>query len=438
MPSQLHNYLKALRRFTHLSPSRRERYLYRPDHDFTRRSPLSFRRTVTLIIGLMRKTIAIELIDFFNYCGQKSVSKSALCQRRKLIKPSFFEDFFQLSVYQFYRSFTNFRTWRGLRVFAVDSSGQRLPNEDAIGDAFGWHTNQAATVPSVHLLFTFDVLNKIIFRVDLHDQSRSEVKVAYSNVEQLPREAIYIYDRGHANYGLPFLHQRHGSFFLIRMQNKQSSDIIDFLQSKDKEQVIAINLKDRAFRSLRDLELKPLWNIALQVRLIRVDLPTGEVAVLMTNMMDRKRFHYRRMQQLYTKRWGVETSFFVLKSFLMLACCSAFTQPGVAQDLWASFMFYNLNSAWEFDLEQDIKKRTQHRKYHYQLNRNIAAGLIKKWIPSLFLDATRKWRAKTAILKENLLLHTEPYRRRPSRERSRKWMRTQGRHVFEFNYRHAM
>lgn len=147
MTCELLDYLKVLRRFSYLSPSKRQQYLYHPERNFTRRSPLSFRRTVSLIVGLMRKSIAIKLIDFFNACGQKSVSKSAFSQRRKLIKPSFFQDFFELSVRQFYQSFSNFRTWRGLRVFAVDSSGQRLPDEEPIGDAFGWHTNQAATVP---------------------------------------------------------------------------------------------------------------------------------------------------------------------------------------------------------------------------------------------------------------------------------------------------
>ena len=438
MTSPLLHYLKALRRFTHLSPSRRQQYLYDPDRDFTRRSPLVFQRMVCLIVGLMRKSTAIELSDFFNSRSEKSVSKSAFSQRRKLIKPAFFQDLFQCSIQQFYQSFSQFRTWRGLRVFAVDSTGQRLPDEDPIGDAFGWHTNQAATVASTHLLSTFDVLNKIIFRIDLHDQNKSEVTVAYSNVEQLPQQAIYIYDRGHANYGLPFLHQRHGSFFLIRMQNKQSPQIIDFLQSNDKECFITIHLKNRAFRTLQKLKLNPQWDAAVKVRLIRVDLPNGEVAVLMTNMMNRKRFHYRKIQELYTKRWGVETSFFVLKSFLMLACFSAYTQPGVEQDLWASFIFYNINSAWEYSLQQEVKKRTQHRQYPYQINRNIAAGLIKRWIPVLFLDATRSWRAKTAVLKENLLFHLEPYRRRPSRVRNRKFMRGQGRHIFEFNYKYSL
>lgn len=438
MTRQLLHYLKILRRFPKLTPEQRQRYLLHPQRDFTRRSPLSFQRTMALILGLMRKSTAMELADFFQTWNELPVTKSAFSQRRKLIHPQFFQDFFQLSVTQFYQSFRNFRTWRGLRVFAVDSSGQRLPDEEEIGDAFGWHTNQAATVASVHLLFTFDVLNKLIYRVDMHDQNQSEVRVAYKNVEHLPKDAIYIYDRAYANYALPFLHRRHGSFYLIRVKNKQSPAVIDFLQSKEKERVITVVLQGRAYQTLRKMGLKPKSKATIEVRLIRVDLPDGTVAVLMTNMFDRKRFHYRRMCELYTKRWGVETAFFVLKSFLQLAVVSAYTLPGVAQDLWASFWFYNLNSAWEFAQDQTIKDRTQHRIYTYQINRNMAAGLIKRWIPSLFLEATRKWRAKTTILQKVLTLHLEPIRKRPNRTRTRKLLRTQGRHIYESNYRPTM
>ena len=438
MIRQLLHYLKVLRRFPYLSAAQRQRYLLRPHLILPRRIPLSFQRTVTLILGLIRKSTAMELTDLFQSWGELPVTKSAFSQRRKRIHPQFFQDFFLLSVSQFYQSFRNFRTWRGLRLFAVDSSGQRLPDEDEIGDAFGWHTNQAATVASVHLLFTFDVLNKLIYRVDLHDQNQSEVRIAYRNVEQLPRDAIYIYDRAYANHALPFLHRRHGSFYLIRLKNKQSPSVIDFVQSKEKERVINIKLQERAYRTLRDMGLNPQAKAQITVRLIRVDLPTGEVAVLMTNMFNRNRFHYRRMCELYTRRWGVESAFFVLKSFLQLAVVSAYTQPGVEQDLWASFAFYNINSAWEFAQQQAIKDRTQNRIYTYQLNRNMAAGLIKRWVPSLFLDSNRTWRAKTTVLKEQLLLHLEPNRRRPHRLRSRKLLRGQGRHIFEYNYRSTL
>ncbi|MEM7572145.1 MAG: hypothetical protein AAF433_04560 [Bacteroidota bacterium] len=162
MLSPLRHYLKQIRCLSDLSTAKRLRYLEHPSCDFTRRSPLSFKRTVSFILSLVRKSTAIELYDLFTFCRSKPVTKSAFCQRRKLIKPIFFQDLFQLTVYQFYRSFKNVHTWRGLRLFAVDGTGQTLPRESWIGEAFGFHKNQHDQVPSTRLLITFDLLNKII------------------------------------------------------------------------------------------------------------------------------------------------------------------------------------------------------------------------------------------------------------------------------------
>ena len=257
-------------------------------------------------------------------------------------------------------------------------------------------------------------------------------------MERLPKDAVYIYDRGFASYGLAFLHQRHGSYFIIRFKNRDSPDIIDFIESNDYERIITITLKDRAYRTLRNLELDPIWKAQVKVRLVRFDLPNGDVEVLMTNLFNRNRFHYKRIGQLYGWRWGVETSIANLKSFLQLALVSAYTQPGVEQDIWSTFCFYNINSSFEFAAEKAIKAKTINRQYFYQLNRNMAAGLIKRWIPHLFISSESSWRAKTKVLKDMLLMHLEPYRPRPSRARKRRIIRAQDRHIYEPNYRSTM
>lgn len=438
MGRPLHHYCKTIRQFSRLTLVKRQLYLRSPSIDFSRKSPLSFERTVCLILGLMRKSTGIELFSLFNFLGEKPVSKSAFSQRRQLIKPSFFKDLLSLSAKQFYRSFRNYHTWRGLRLFAIDGTGQTLPRETWIGQAFGFHKNQYDQVPSTRLLLTFDILNKIIYRIDLHTQKSAEIMHAYPNVERLPKEAIYIYDRGFASYGLAFLHERHGSYYLIRFRTKDSPTIIDFLESGENECFTSIILKDRAYRTLRDLGLQPIWKAELEVRLVRVDLPSGEVEVLMTNLMNRKRFHYKRIAELYASRWTVETAISNLKSFLQLALVSAYTQPGVEQDLWATFCFYNINSALAFSIEKEVQQKTVNRYYVYQINRNMAAGLIKRWLPSLFLEDERIWRAKTRVLKELLLMHLEPYRPRPSRVRKRRIMKAQDRHIYEPNYRSTM
>jgi len=431
-------YLNGLRKFTKLDQDKRSLYLEHPNSDFTRNSPLSFARTVALITSLLRRTLAIELFECFDFSGSIPVSKSAFSQRRKLIKPEFFRDLFTLSATAFYRCFRQHRRWRGKLLFAVDGTGQKLPNELWIGQLFGFHHNQHSGRPSTRLLLFFDILNKIIFRVVFHSQKTGEITHAYPNVETLPKNAIYIYDRGFQGYGLPFLHRRHGSDCIIRMPIDVIPEIQDFVQSDENERIVSVLLAGRAFYSLRSLGLNPTQNASIEVRLIKVILSTGEVEILLTTLMNRSQFHYKRFHWLYGKRWGVETAIYVLKSFLQLALSSAYTQPGVEQDIWATFLFYNQQSAITFDLDEQVKAKTAQRQYAYQINRNVTGGLIKRWIYTLFLDGPRKWRARTRVLLKHCLNHLEPYRPRTGRARKKIIMRGQGRHTPEKNYRSAM
>lgn len=433
-------YFNKLRKFSQLdSKKKRERYLFEPTKAFIRKSPLTFLRTASLILDLARRTLAVELAHFFQFDPDQIVTKSAFCQRRKAIRPTFFADLFKQSHQQFYKSFPTYKKWKGKLLLAVDGSGQKLPNEQWIGEAFGFHQNQHDNRPSTRLLFTYDVLNGIINRVDYHTQKSAEVIHAYTNIEQLPKNAIYLYDRHYASFGMAYLHNRYGSDYVIRMPLTTSNVVKEFVQSHEKQKVTTVTLADgRALRSLRKLDLNPERNAEVEVRLVRVELDDGQTEVLMTSLIDQSKYPHSCFKGLYGKRWGVETSILILKSFLQLALVSAYTQPGVEQDLWASFAFFNQQSALVFACEDDVKKKTEHRKYTYKINRNVTAGLIKTYLSFIYLDEHSEWRAKTNVLLKLMPRYTEPYRPDRNNPRKKKIMRGQERHIHEKNYRKAI
>ena len=432
-------YFSKLRKLTRLSINTRQLYLFDPNRTFVRDSPLTFPRTVSLILDLARQSLAVELARFFRWKPEEIVTKSAFCQRRKAIKPDFFHDLFEQSHKQFYKCFTDCHRWKGKRLIAVDGSGQKLPNEHWIGEAFGFHQNQHDNRPSTRLLFTFDVLNSIIMRVDFHTQKSAEVIHAYTNVEQLPRDAVYLYDRHYASFGMAYLHDRYGSDYVIRMPLDGSNIVKEFVQSGKNETITKVKLGDgRALRSLRKLDLDPVRNTEVQVRLVRVELDDGQIEVLMTSLLDRVKYPASIFKWLYGKRWGVETSILVLKSFLQLALVSAYTQPGVEQDLWASFTFYNQQSALVHASEKEVRERTAHRRYEYKINRNVTAGIIQKFLYHIYLDGPAEWRSRTQVLMKLMPSYTEPVRPDRNNPRERKIMRAQERHIHEKNYRKGL
>ena len=213
----------------------------------------------------------------------------------------------------------------------------------------------------------------------------------------------------------------------------------DFVQSGEREIVTRVKLRQgRALAKLRELGLDPVVGTEFKVRLVRVELDDGTIEVLMTSLTDRRRYPHRVFKWLYGKRWGVETAIFVLKSFLQLALFSAYTQPGVEQDLWASFAFYNQQAVLVAACEDEVQRKTKHRQYEYRINRNVTAGLIQRFLYHIYLDGPATWRAKTQVLLELTPRYTEPYRPDRNRARERKIMRMNNRHIHEKNYRKAM
>ena len=260
-------YFSALRKFCRLSDDHRQLYLDEPSRNFTRNSPLTFSRTVSIINDLPRQTLAMELANFFRFKAKDVVTKSAFCQRRKLIDPAFFQHFFHRTAEQFYTAFPDHRRWKGKHLRAVDGTGQSLPHFPAIGDHFGTHQNQHAARPSTRLLLTHDVVNNIIWEVDFHGQDTAEIVWAYQNVADLPTDAIYIYDRHYASFGLAYLHDRAGSDYLIRMPPEQRGLVAKFTQNADNERIVELKVKQgRAYRKMLELGLEPELHATCKAR----------------------------------------------------------------------------------------------------------------------------------------------------------------------------
>ena len=433
-------FFRKVRHATQLTNfARRRRYLHSPHTSFTRRRPPTFPRTVSLILDLARQTLALELARFFDYQPQRTVTKSAFCQRRQLIKPTFFHDFFYRTVQLFYDCFPDHKRWKGKRLLAVDGTGQALPNFEPVGDYFGTHLNQHGARPSTRLLLTHDLLNNIIYRLDYHSQQTAEITEAYQNIAELPTDAVYIYDRHYASFALAYLHDRRGSDYLIRMKTEGGSKLVDnFVQSAERELVAMIKLRPgRAAKKLCDLGLQPATGRTFRVRLVRVELDDGTVEVLMTSLLDRLKYPHHVFKWLYGKRWGVETAIFTLKSFLQLALISSNKPRGVEQDLWASFAFYNQQSALVQACEAEVERRTLHRRYRYQLNRNVTVGIVQHFIYQIYLADEERWRARLQVLLRLLPDYTEAVRPDRHRPRERRVLRMNNRHIHERNYRDA-
>ena len=439
MNTSLRAYLDAIRQFPKLAMQSPQQYFRRPGKDFTRTRILHLERVAWLNITLLKSTLCVELDRFFDWlkAGEFSPTKSALVQARQKLLPKFFKDMFLFSARLFYECFKAKR-WKGMRLWAADGTGFRLPDEEWLGEEFGWHGNQHNRVPSCRLLAYYDLLNQILTAAQFHTRYVAETVVAQRSIAEIPRDVCTVYDRGHASHTIPFLHQHYGSHCIIRMPVGFSNTAKAFVASGKKEQIITERLSYKSRIVLNSLGLPVNAQTTITYRLIRVILPTGGVEVLLTTLLDTKRFKRGYFSEIYRKRWGIETCFHVIKSFLELANFSAYTVNNCWQDIYAHFINYNIQTALFTAKEREIKKVNKRRQHDYKPNRNVAAGLLKRFLVKIMLRPAKELKHWIKDFYRQIIQTMEPIRPEKNKERRRRLMRGAERHIYEANYRRAL
>lgn len=439
MNTSLRAYLDALRQFPLIARLTPQQYFRRPGRDFTRTRILHLERVIWLTVGLLKSTLSVELDQFFSWLGtdEASPTKSALVQARQKILPKLYKDLFQFGVALSYKCFKAKR-WKGMRLWAADGTGFRLPDEEWLGEEFGWHGNQHNRVPSTRLLCHYDLLNELVTSVQFHPREIAETVKAQRSIAQIPKDVCVVYDRGHASHAIPFLHRHYGSHCIIRIPLGFSNTVKDFVASGKKEKTVTEKLSQKSRATLNSLGIAVNIQTTITYRLVRIILPTGEVEVLLTTLLDAKRFKHAYFSEIYHKRWGVETCFFVIKSFLQLANFSAYTVNNCWQDIYAVFILYNIQTALFASKTRKIKKVNKGRRHGYKPNRNVTAGLLKRFLVKIMLRPEKERKKWLKDFFRQMLQTMEPIRPDKNKERRRRVLRGTERHTHEKNYRKAL
>ncbi len=131
----------------------------------------------------------------------------------------------------------------------------------------------------------------------------------------------------------------------------------------------------------RGLSTEPLG-----VRLIRVELPSGEIEVLVTSLLDRASFPQSLFQELYHHRWPVEEDYKVFKSRLEVEDWSGKSVKAVCQEFHATVFTKNHAAILAQPAQQIVELQNQARKYRYQINLTNLISKMKDTIVYLLHD----------------------------------------------------
>ena len=189
--------------------------------------------------------------------------------------------------------------WRGLRVLVVDGSTGRLPDFPAIEEYFGKPSGSG--VPLARFSRLFDVLNDQILHADMVPYATGERELAAEYLLYSRPDDLFLYDRGYPAFWLFAFHAQEQRHYCARVRHDFHSEVKAFVADGAKERIVVLTPNTASARQCREGHLPA---DPLRVRLIRVELESGEVEVLITSLLDTKAYPYRAFAKLYALRWA--------------------------------------------------------------------------------------------------------------------------------------
>ncbi|MGA8138757.1 MAG: IS4 family transposase [Pseudomonas gingeri] len=353
--------------------------------DFTRRRQLTFKNLVLFLLNQPRTALQTELDQFYRVLNQASiesrvVTAQAFSKARNKLKPEVFESL-NHTLQQQIDSLGLRQTWCGLRVLAVDGSSVHLPLEPAMTGFFGSHCQ----FPVARLSMLYEVADGQALHSLIVPPELGERDCAHLHLAHVPADSLTLFDRGYPGHWLLALFKRQQRHFLMRLPCGYNAQVKQFLRSgqvQDTLDFVASHPQARLFCT--EAGVDPAARIPL--RLVRVELASGESEVLLTSLLDRQAFPVEVFADLYHRRWGIETDYRRLKQTLSLEAFSGRSVRAVKQDFHAGQLLKNLALLMQHLLQPVIEQRHKARKLRWKANFTQGVSRLKNTLVELLVQ----------------------------------------------------
>ena len=316
-----------------------------PEH-FTRTSKLNFENTALMILKMIKKSIKVELMDFFYQVDKETEtpSRQAFSQAREKISYLAFKDLFDYSCGLTLKSKES-ETYKGYSIFAVDGTSFTVGDIGKLSGYFGNSTTIEGKA-MCRISGIIDVLEECIVDAAVSPFETGERALAIRQIEKIKftKKAIYLFDRGYWSPELVEKVAGNGQKFLMRI---------------NKENLAAAKNK--------------------MLRCYTFTLPSGNEEILVTNLSADEVFD-EELAFLYTKRWGAETKYLELKARLQIDKFSGESANIILQDIYSTLYISNLVAFTCSEADKVIKRKTEKKdnKYKQKANRSTCISAYRK------------------------------------------------------------
>lgn len=385
----------------------------RPGKDFTRKSKLSFEKTISILLAMEGRSIRNELLEYFN-CSEDAPSASAFIQRRNKLLPEALEMLFR----RFAESFGSEHTYKGYRLLAVDGSDIHIPTNPNDANSFFPSKDGSNAYNLLHLNAMYDLMSNTYTDAIMEGSRICDEQRALSRmVDRSPiRSAILTADRGYEGYNALAHVQEKGWKFLFRIKDgvggivsgldlpdtdefdvffdmhltrKQTNEAKALLNDRNRYKKLP-SKHNFDFLPARDKKAIPVAPYALPFRIVRFRVSDSSVETVITNLNPND-FPPSELKKLYAMRWGIETSFRSLKYTLGLLHFHAKKVEHILQEIFARLIMYNFSEL----ITSHVVIQKGSNKYAYKANFSAAVHICRQ----IFLENVSPPQAETLIAK---------------------------------------
>jgi len=291
------------------------------------------------------------VLDQLKSESEKPLAASSYCEARSRF-PAYIVREIRDEITTFWDEKYSDDRWHGFRLHAVDGTKVSLPRP-LFDEGFQAPASGYCPQGLVSLLLRLDDRMICDIRLSSHENERTE---ACAHLDYLSIRDLVIYDRGYLSFGLLTAHIRQGVAAVFRVQKGAGfKEVETFWKNKKRETIVTIDPTPPTYRSVKkqfpEYEVEPI-----QLRLIKYTIGR-QTYVLATTVLDQS-IPANEFVNLYSRRWLAEETFKALKQTLELESFHSKSENGVAQEVEARALLWNLTQMLGSMAAPAIKKNS--------------------------------------------------------------------------------
>lgn len=342
-----------------------------------RERKLPLPRLVTFLLNAPRAGLQPELDAFFDHAldsdEARPVTKSALCQARRLLRPEALRELLGEGA-RLFATHSVVPRWHGRRVLALDGSTLRVPDVPECAEIFGgMNTAGGRFRPLARSSALFDVARGAFVDAALGGFAEDERSLARGHLAHLGAQDLLLMDRGYPSRDWFHELNARNVAFCARISERTWSAVADFTRGRRHDVVADLGIA----------------GAPLPLRLLRVKRPNGSRLVLVTNLFD-DTLTADDFADLYRASWKIEEAFKLVKARLQVENWSGILPHTVSQDFYASLLRANCAAVLALaarpeDAAVSAAAGLDAAGWRVRLNRTLALKCLRHYLPRLLL-----------------------------------------------------